>query len=1485
MPRRTSCLVTFAILVISLAICHISLAAAQTTPAASSPPRVSAAIDESSLVELGGNIHPLAQSRYDLGAVAPSMPASRLFLVLNRSTQQEADLQVYLQSVQDQHSRNYHKFLTPEQIGQRFGLDQADLDTVQAWLGVHGFTVNKVSRSRMVIEFSGSAGQVESTFHTSLHAYSINGIHYWANATDPQVPSALAPVVGGFASLSNFGPKAQYIRGPRGTYDASTHTIRPSYTTGSAADGYYVFLGPSDAATVYNTPTTLNANVSGTTYDGTGVTIGIAGDANIDLTQNANYRSTFGLAANPTTVVIDGADPGENGDAIEAYLDTQVSGGIAPKASVILYTAANTSYQSGLFLAIQRALDDNKIDILNVSFGSCEAGLGTSGNQFINDLWEQAAAQGIAVTVSSGDSGSAGCDNPDTETQAVNGLAVNGISSTPFNISVGGTDFDMLYSNFPSSFTAYVDTSNTLADHRSVLKYIPEEPWNNSTLLNTDIDSNYTYSTGMNIEAGGGGISSVYPLPSWQSTVTSGSGRSLPDVSFLAGNGFYGAVWGICTDLEVDSSGNPVPDCTAGAPLDNFNLTGVGGTSASAPAFAGMLALVEQKTGSRLGQADYPLYDLAKSSYSSVFHDVITGDNSVFCTLNSPNCQVISASLYEYYLSGYNASTGYDTASGLGSVNAAEMESSWSSPGFAATSSAFDLNGSAAALTITHGQSVSVGDTVTSASGTPFGEVELVDNLSPATRPNAEGIATFALSGGAVAGTTTSLPGGSYQVSAHYSGSSTFAQSGSNAIAVTVNPESSTTTLKVAGIYDPATGKPVSTPYYGFIYLLDAQPYGNSSSAAKPNGAATGSVNFKAGSTSLGSATLSSEGVAELQTATIPGGSNSLTAVFPGDASFVASTSAPLPYSVTPAITTLKTPTFAPFDPYVGANEILSVTLTVDSAGAGPTGTITFMNVTTSLGSASMVGTAATATAPASGTASLTVKTLPDGNSNITAMYSGDANYAGSTSPAVQVTILPNPTTLSFSPANQTIAVNQPLQFTVTPSAVTGLPLPTGTVTAGWGTSNTYYQGTLVNGVASITVPANTFPLGPNSMLLTYSGDTVYSSATAGIPFTVKSTGTAKPSVAIIPPTSPSAFPVTVTVNITGPSGDPAATGSVTLTGTPAYLLQTEPLVKGSARFLLYGGLAYGPNTLSATYLGDSTYTAGTATDLVTFLAPATISFNPATPTISVSQAYGVTVSTATVLPFPAPTGMLTLTSGSYTSTAAQLVSGAASFTVPANSLAVGTDTLTATYSGDANYVAGSNTQTIIVTSAPPGLAVSAANLTVNAGATSGNTSNISVTPSGGFTGNVSLTASITSSPANAQDLPTLSFGTTSPVSIAGTTAATATLTVSTTAPTTAALAEPTDAGRSVFAASGTMLACVLLFGIPARRRKWRSILASLLLLAAFGGGILACGGSSGGGGGGGGGNPGTTPGTYAVTVTATSGNITATTPLSITVQ
>jgi hypothetical protein len=1188
-------------------------ACSQTTEQAYVPARITQAINETSLVTLHSNTHPLAQARYDRGPAPLSMPASRLLLVLQPSGAQQAALATYLQSLHDPSSPSYRKWLTPDQFGKLYGVSDADLATIETWLQGHGFTVNKVAKGHLAIEFSGTVAQVQTAFHTSLHSYVINGQQHWANASDPQIPTALASVVAGLAELNNFVPKAQFIRAPSGVYNPKSGRIEPTYTVGNATDGYSIYLGPADAATIYDTPTTYNANHTGTAYDGTGIRIGIAGDSNIDLSQNANYRATFGLPAKATQVVVDGTDPGENGDAIEAYLDTQVAGGIAPGATVILYTAADTYFDAGLFLAIGRAIDDNDVDILNVSFGGCESAQGAAGNQFINSVWEQAAAQGISVTVSTGDSGSAGCDNPDTETVAQYGLAVNGLASTPYNIAVGGTDFDTLYgSTFPASFTAYVNIANSLPYHRSALSYIPEEPWNDATFQgdNTTVSQNVPwsatqYSTNANIVGGGGGVSSCvqanagncasgYPVPTWQSSFAADkSGRNLPDVALLAGNGLYGATWGLCTDQDSNSSGNAIADCT-GTPTtgNNFNLTGVGGTSAAAPAFAGILALVAQKAGGRLGQADYELYKLAGSKYSTVFHDIATGNNSVPCTANTPNCTANAAGYL--FLTGYNTGTGYDEASGLGSVDATQLVNSWSSAAATATSSSLTLNGGTSALTLTHGASVTINAAVSGSGGTPTGQIALVDNIDPATLPNNDSIGLLTLSGGSASGITTYLPGGSYNVSAHYGGDNTFAQSDSNAIPVTVSAESSSTSLKVAGYYDPSTGNAATTPYYGYIYLIDAQPYGQTASATSPNGAATGAITFKSGTATIGTSALASDGIAELQTTTLPGGANSLTAVFPGDASFLASTSSAVNFTVTPAVTSISSFTVQPSGSVaVGTSLTFSLTLSVDSVGAAPTGTVTFKNGSTTIATVPMVGTAGTSTALASGQASFSTATLAVGTYSITAIYSGDGNYAGSTS---------------------------------------------------------------------------------------------------------------------------SPLPVTVTT-----------------TSTPT-----------------------------------------------------------------------------------------------------------------------------------------------------PGLTLTGTAVTVVAGGSTGNTSTLTVTPSGGFTGSVALTAAITSSPAGSVNAPTLSFGATTPVSISTTTAGTATLTVTTKA-TTTALAKP--AQTPWLPAGGLALAGLLLLISPSQRRRWRTTLGVLVLLAVLTSGLLACGGGGSTGGGGGTTTPGTTPGAYTITVTGTSGTLTATTTVSLTVD
>jgi len=272
-----------------------------------------------------------------------------------------------------------------------------------------------------------------------------------------------------------------------------------------------------------------------------------------------------------------------------------------------------------------------------------------------------------------------------------------------------------------------------------------------------------------------------------------------------------------------------------------------------------------------------------------------------------------------------------------------------------------------------------------------------------------------------------------------------------------------------------------------------------------------------------------------------------------------------------------------------------------------------------------------------------------------------------------------------------------------------------------------------------------------------------------------------------------------------------------------------------------------------------------------------TVTVTPAPTSITTTQALSVTVAVSGGTGAPTATGSVTLTSGSYTSAATALVSGSATINIPAGSLAAGNDTLTANYPGDSNYNATTGTAPVSVQS----FSLSGTAVSVSPGATTGNTSTISVTPLGGFTGSVALTAALTSSPAGAQDPPTLSFGSTTPVSISSAAAGTATLTVSTTAPTRAAVVYPKHPGVPWYATGGAALGCLVLFGIPTRRRSWRTMLGLLVLLSFFAGGVLSCGG----GGGGGTGNPGTRAGTYAVTVTGTTNSLTGTTKVAVTVN
>src|SRR5580658_5256267 len=432
---------SFPVCVLSAVLFCAAAIAQETAPAA----RIVNPIDEKQLVTLKGTVHPLANARNDRGAAPGDMQLDRLHLVLKRSNSQEAALRSLIADLHTPGTASYHKWLTPEAFGKQFGPADQDVTAVENWLSGHGFTVAKVNPGKQTIEFSGNVAQFNSAFHAQIHKYLVNGETHFANATDPQIPAALTPVVGGFVTLNNFRAKsyARYLG--KAQYDPKTDHATPEWTTGSSTTGYNFVLAPQDYAVQYDLSPLYTANINGS-----GQTIAIINESNVNIGLVNSFRSLFSLPVNPPQFIIDGNDPGvdginnpsgPNGASTEAYLDVEWSGAVAPNATIDLVIAADTALESGLFLAMEHAVYSNVAPVMSLSFGYCESGLGAATDAFINGLWELAAAQGITVMVSTGDSGSAGCDDDDTQEYAVEGLAVSGYASTPYNVAVGGTDF------------------------------------------------------------------------------------------------------------------------------------------------------------------------------------------------------------------------------------------------------------------------------------------------------------------------------------------------------------------------------------------------------------------------------------------------------------------------------------------------------------------------------------------------------------------------------------------------------------------------------------------------------------------------------------------------------------------------------------------------------------------------------------------------------------------------------------------------------------------------------------------------------------------------------------------------------------------------------------------------------------------------------------------------------------------------------------
>ncbi|MGB0050159.1 MAG: Ig-like domain repeat protein, partial [Terriglobales bacterium] len=633
--------------------------------AASVPDRITQQIDENNLVKLAGNTRPEANSRNDRGAVSDGFAIEHMFLQLQRSPAKERELDKLIDELNDRTSPNFHHWLTAETFGQRFGVAQNDIDTVTSWLQSHGFRVNRVYPSRMLIDFSGTAGQIRGAFHTEIHQLEVNGEQHISNMSDPQIPGALAPVVKGIVSLNDFKPHPMYKAKTQYTVAGCGDATFP---TEPGTDCY--FITPQDTETIYDLNPLYAAGISGQgqtialvedtdTYTPTGGTF--ASDWN-------TYVSTFGLASYGGTYAEAHpgcADPGSNGDDGEAAIDVEVATAVAPSAAIELISCASSTFTFGGQIALQNLINESGPypGVVSVSYGICEAFDGAGMNAAFYNTYQQAASQGISVFVASGDEGPSSCSNLFSvgSEYDVASLGVTGWGETPFNVTVGGTDFEDTYNvkEAGASFSTYWSATNSQY-YGSALQYIPEIPWNDAcaSVLISDVLTNSfttygtsgtcnnsawdTSSTYLSTGAGSGGASNCatgaggtdqssdalsdpecqgYAKPSWQSGASLSGGqavygqpsdgvRDIPDVSMFAANGVWGHYEVVCWSDPAYSSDGSEP-CT-GAPS---TWAGFGGTSVASPTMAAIQALVNQKTGQNWGNPNPVYYQIAQNEY------------------------------------------------------------------------------------------------------------------------------------------------------------------------------------------------------------------------------------------------------------------------------------------------------------------------------------------------------------------------------------------------------------------------------------------------------------------------------------------------------------------------------------------------------------------------------------------------------------------------------------------------------------------------------------------------------------------------------------------------------------------------------------------------------------------------------------------------------------------------------------------------------
>jgi subtilase family serine protease len=785
----------------------IWLLAAASAAMAAQLNRITASIDGNQTVVLKGSVHAQARPEYDQGAADPSLPLPYVVLVTKPSATQQAELEQLLAQQQDPTSANYHKWLTPEQYADRFGLSPSDTEKITVWLRSQGFSIVQPARGRDWVAFNATAGLVENTFHTQIHRYRVDGELHFANAIEVAIPRALAGVVAGFRGLDDFRWRPMGVHAVTPPDLILPIVTEPFFTTGGGVNGSN-FLAPGDFATIYDLSSLYLAGI-----DGAGMKLVVVGQVDVVMKDIEEFRSAFNLPANdPSVVLVPGSpDPGNNSsDLGESDLDLEWAGAVARNASIIFVTSSTTA-GGGVFNAAAYAIDTDLAPVISMSYGGCETRIAAfiAANE---PTMQKANAEGITFVAASGDSGPANCDLA-SESSASGGLAVSYPASSPEVTAVGGTEFS---GDLPPNTSQFWGITNG-PNGGSAIMYIPETSWNDAAEPPASLASS------------GGGKSSChaspctagFPKPSWQAGtgVPNDGVRDVPDISFSASANHDGYL-----------------TCSAGS-CANSNFAVVGGTSASTPVFAGIIALLNQQLGNLppggLGNVNPTLYKLAQTPANNVFHDITTGNNIIPCTQGSPQCPKTAPFQF-----GFSAGVGYDLVTGLGSIDVNNLFTNWNNgkvattPVLSVSPTTFDA-GSTQTVMLTAAVNPNAGG------GTPTGVVAFfVNGTTPV------GVGTLSHGSASFSFDPKSLKAGVNTFVAEYAGDVNFINSKSSAVMATVQDftvtlPSNPTTVTIAAPGGSSTTKLTITPEFGFNQAVSFSCTGLPSEATCSAGSVT----------------------------------------------------------------------------------------------------------------------------------------------------------------------------------------------------------------------------------------------------------------------------------------------------------------------------------------------------------------------------------------------------------------------------------------------------------------------------------------------------------------------------------------------------------------------------------------------------------------------------------------------------------------------